>query len=88
MHTLLVGRLRRRKTAEIRAVIPREARYLEPFKASEILSVDSDEYQAVGMSNRSDLPICVRRGSTQRLETCSLVAVPGGRNFIVRKDRE
>jgi hypothetical protein len=61
---------------------------LEPFEPSEIPGVDGDEYQSVGVSDGSDLPIRVWRGSAKSLETCSFATVPRRRDLVVGKDRK
>lgn len=58
------------------------------FEASEILSVERDEDEAVGMSDRGGLPVHVRRGPAKSLETGSFVAVPRRGNLVVRNDRK
>jgi hypothetical protein len=52
-------------------------------EASEVLGVDGNEYKAVHVSNRSDLAVHIRCGSTKGLEMCPLVAVPRGGNFFI-----
>jgi len=71
-----------------RRTLHRPVLYLEPFEPGEIFGVDSDEHEPVGMSDGSDLPIRVWRGSAKSLETCPFATVPRRRDLVVGKDRK
>jgi len=61
---------------------------LQVSEAREVAGVGGNEYKSIGVSDRGNLTIHVRRGSAETLQSCSLTAMPGGGNFVVRRNRK
>jgi hypothetical protein len=62
--------------------------YRQVFEPCEVPSIDRDKDETIGMSDRGNLTIDVRRRPAETFQACSLPAVPGRGRFVVRQNGE